>query len=371
MLKKAIFGLVLFLISCSTTTKVTESPKYSNHPNEQQDLKMAQKKADESQWGAALELFDNFTIKYPNSVYTQAAVLAKADMQMKLQLYSEASVSYRSVIEKTREFQPEIAATAMYKLSYPYEEMGDEARLIATLEDAMKFQEHLDPGITAAEIPARIGAAYLRLGMLEESRKYFFQAQNGISRIKSMEPDKDYLASIYFRMGNFSTHQGSFETLKVLMETMSGLQIYMLKCIELGAEKNSQVCYDQLLNYYQEFYEQIQKAPLNQTLDRQAALRQQRFTQAQLTESLLESIQDLWSYRAVDLLSQQNSKNFFDELTTFEKKLSNDLLKLDLSMPQTFESIDRVGTIPTFVDDTKEIQESESESTSQGKDNEP
>lgn len=344
-------------LGCASQPKPVVRPQYSDTPIEQEELRIAQKKASDNQLEAAIELFDNFVIRYPSSVYTQAAVMAKSDAQMKLQAYSEAAQGYRSVVEKTREFQPEIAAQAMYKLSFPYEEMGDEAKLIATLEDAIKFGQYLDLGVSVAEIPARMGAAYLRLGMLEESKKYFFQAQNGISQIKSMEPDNSYLASIYFKMGNFSTHQMSFESLKVLMDTMNGLQLYLLKCIELGTTDYGAKCSESLNGYYQKFYQQIKEAPLNQSLDRQAAVRQQKFNQSQLIESLLSSIQDLWSFRAVDQLSQNNSNPFFDQMLVFEKRLSNDLLRLDLSLPQTSESIERMGAVPTFIESNQIPQE--------------
>jgi tetratricopeptide (TPR) repeat protein len=263
---------------------------------QQKEMQAAQGLLDSQQAPEAEEAFTDFQTKYPVSIYSQAAQIGKAKAMELQGKWSEAAALYRATVEATREAQPDIAAQALYEISFCYENLGDEAGLIASLQDALRMKAHLRPEWSMAEIPARLAASYNRVGRLEEAQKYFKQADQGMAQLQAMH-DKDakpeWIARVYYEMGLYSTNQLAFENLQASLDTMKMVQIFSLRSVEAQGAPWSQLASDGLQANYRDIWNTIQDIPMNKSMDVGAAEREKLERQTDFIGQLLAMINDL------------------------------------------------------------------------------
>ncbi|MEZ0392973.1 MAG: tol-pal system YbgF family protein, partial [Pseudobdellovibrionaceae bacterium] len=146
------------------------------------ELKKAELAFEKQNYNEAEDLFGEFQAKFPNSIFYQRAQFGRAKSLEALEHWSEAADLYRKTLEVTRARQPQIAAQALYHISFCYENLGDEARVLASLKDALSMKEHLTPEQAQAEIPARMAASLNRMGQTKDAEQYFRQASQGIQQ---------------------------------------------------------------------------------------------------------------------------------------------------------------------------------------------
>jgi len=155
--------------------------------------------------------------------------------------------------------QPKIAALALYRLSFVYENLGDDLKTLTTLLDCKKFSEHLPEPLVRATIPARLATAYIRLRHQKEALQYLALAEKGIDQLKSQN-DKitsSWLGNIYFQMGSISTNQLSNENYDQAIEIQKIVQVYLLKAIRLNDPVWSERSSVQIKSTYQDLFNTI------------------------------------------------------------------------------------------------------------------
>ena len=280
-------------------------------------------------YSVARQEYSEFLMKFPNSVFYQRARLGIAKSFEGEEKWTEAAQIYRETIGATRERQPEIAAYALYRISLCYENLGDEARVLASLKDALSLKQHLTPEQADAEIPARMAASYSRMGLDKDAQENLLLADTGIQNIIRQNRslmDKPTLnnwsAGTYYRMGLFSTNQLSHENLQAALDSFKMVQIFSLRSIELGVSPWSEKAEQSVMTNYQDFWKTIQNFPLAQGMDAGAALRQKTERQIYFVGQTLTLLSDLKSARIVSQeLRSKISNRFFDSLKNFEMQL--------------------------------------------------
>jgi tetratricopeptide (TPR) repeat protein len=249
----------------------------------------------------AEKLYLDFQKKFPNSVFFQKSQFGRAKVLEYQGRWAEAADLYRETIEATRTHQPEIAGQALFQISFCYENLGDEAGVVASLNDALQMKESLKPELTLAEIPARMAASYNRMGRTKEAEIHFRQAERGIQQVRASQPSENsavWLSSTYYHMGVFSTNQVSIENLQASLDTLKIVQTFSLRSSEEGGRPWSQLASQGLIGNYRDLWNTIQQIPLNKAMDQGAAQREQSERQLNFTGQLLTLMNELKQYKA-------------------------------------------------------------------------
>lgn len=295
----------------------------------------------------AEKLFREFQQRFPTSVYFQRSQFGLAKTLEAQQRWAEAADLYRKTLEVTRERQPEIAAQALYELSYCYENLGDEARVLASLQDALTMKQYLTQEQALAEVPARLAASYNRMGRTKEAEQYFREASRGIQQMRpshTMDQSGVWLAKTYYQMGVFSTNQLSYENLQTSLDTLKMVQIFSLRSAEASGEPWSKMAADGLLSNYRDLWNTIQGIPMNKAMESGAAKREQVDQQANFTGQLLTLMNELRTYRAPETREESpEASEMFLALGKMEEKAHRFLTNLGGQTPLTPEAKKRGG----------------------------
>ena len=152
----------------------------------------------------------------------------------------------------------QIEAQALLRLSHAYECLGRDDKVIATLETLRgKKQLKFPREVIAAEIPARIGGAYTRLGDKGLGDEFFKEAERGLQLLRDEKKDvyqqRDLLAKALFLMGQIHINQLPVKYLR----SLNRQQVYLLKSVELESQKWSTVSMVQLINIYDHLWNSI------------------------------------------------------------------------------------------------------------------
>ncbi len=250
---------------------------------------------------SAERLYSGFLKQYPNSIFFQRALFGKGKALEAQERWSEAAEAYRTSVEATRVRLPEIAAQALFRLSFCYENLGDEARVLASLNDAMAMKSYLHSEQVLAEIPARYAACYSRMGRIKDAQVYFLKADQGVAQIRATRGQNvtnAWLAQVYFHMGRLSTNQISDENLQTSLDTLKMIQVFSLRSAEMGGEPWSRRAIQGLMENYRDHWNTIQEIPLHRALEAGVAKREQVERKINFTGQLLTMISDLRQYRA-------------------------------------------------------------------------
>lgn len=329
------FGICLvigihFLSACSSfkRSEVTGLPlDPAERQNQESEIEVHEKNLSEGNIQQAAQGFQRFRSGNPGSPFVRRAQLGEAKALEFLGFWSEAADQYRDIIDSTRNTRPEIAAEALFLLSYCFESIGDEARVLAALQDAQRMSASLRPEIARAELPARLAASYQRMGMLDQVKRYLGEAEQGIQYLRSSSDkaagvDTKYFARVYQQMGQHSTNQLSFESFQNNLETLKIIQLFALKSVELEDKVYSQKALDGLKENYRDLTTLAQQVPFNKALDFSAAKREQIERKSQMAGQILIAIEHLKRLRMVSANEPEMSKKLFSYLAGIEEKLN-------------------------------------------------
>ncbi len=345
MKRKILLFCAAVILSACSSMQMNENRDATIDPQIRAEQEAEISKADRAfnsmQYDVSEVLYADFQKKFPNSVFFQRAQFGLAHSLEAQDRWSEAAELYRYTLEATRDRQPEIAAQALYHLSFCYENLGDETRVLASLKDAMALKEYLRPEQALAEVPARMAASYNRMGLTKESDQYLRQAERGILQVRaSQKPENSavWLSSIYYNMGAYSTHQVSEENLQASLDTLKIVQTFSLRSSEEGGQPWSKMAADGLIANYRDLWNTIQQIPLNKAMDKGAALREQTERQLNLTGQLLVLINDLKHYRSPDAKSASAAEGLFAYLAKLETQAQSFLTSKGVRNPLTPEA---------------------------------
>lgn len=346
----AVLISLFFTAACSSFSKQNEratAEGASARAEQEAAIARADQALQAKDFQTAESLYADFQARFPASVFYQRAQMGRAKALEALEKWAEAAELYRNTIEITRVSQPDIAALALYRVSYVYENLEDEARVMASLKDALQMKDYLPPEQSLAEIPARMAASYNRMGRTEEARHYFRLAESGIQQVRSsMESNQspEWLSRIYFNMGVLSTNQLDWQNIQASLDTLKMVQIFSLRSAESGGPPWSKMASDGLIANYRDLWDAIQKIPLNKAMDMGAAKREQVDRQLDLSGQLLALINELRQYRSPESAGQSpEAKDLFLYLDQLERKAQSFLMSVGDQTPLTPEAEKRGG----------------------------
>lgn len=232
------------------------APVASPTAQEQTEFENAQRSLDAGKFQDSFLLFKEFQNHHPQSLLFQGARLGEARSLEGTGKWDESIAVLNDVYQKTVQYQPEIAAQAMYSMSFAYEAIGDDLKTVTTLLDTKKLGKYLPPEVTYAEIPARLAMVYGKFGRTPEAQSYLMDAERGlekVSELKQKSLDKSWLAKTYFQMGSLSTNQLSAENFEQVALGLKQVQVYLLRAIEVNDPQWS----PRALNHTKETYRDL------------------------------------------------------------------------------------------------------------------
>lgn len=290
----------------------------------------AEKILNKGSFDQSLILFKEFQGLYPQSTFVQAARLGEAQSLAGLERWHEALTLYRDVSVKTRNYQPEIAATALYQMSFAYEAQGDDLKTVSSLLDAKKLGQYLPLETAVAEIPARLAIVYGRQDREDEALAYLNEAEKGIEKVQSergSELSGDWLAKTYLQMGGVSTNQLGVGNFSAFVRGQKMVQTYLFRALRLNDANWSPRAKNRLMETYRDLMNVVEA-----TID-------QRSLQSALGAELLGLVQQAELYQpASGQKMNSHEVEFFSYLKDVRKKAEGIVYSNDEVMGLTEES---------------------------------
>jgi hypothetical protein len=217
----------------------------------------------------------------------------------------------------------------MFLLSYFFEAIGDEPRLLASLKDAERLKDKLPDEQKFAEVPARMAAALNRMGQSKDAKIYYQQAERGVATILSKGNSKENLQKIsqlYFMMGNMSTAHLSAENLQAHLDTLALLQVFLLRSIEVNGAGWSDLSYENLKENYVNIWQVVMHWPENKSMDKAVSENLKKETQDRLVGQILRMVNQLKLYKAPETADKNNKLTATYEYLNKLEKSGNEFL---------------------------------------------
>ncbi|MCB0384593.1 MAG: hypothetical protein KDD43_04300 [Bdellovibrionales bacterium] len=345
----------LSLVSCASkqakdSTDEGESFESPVPPADQQAFERGMSHLEREEYELALEEFDRIIESNPSSEFHLVTLFNRGAALEGMGKCSESTKAYRQTLRLANKRYRRIEAQALFRLAYTYECLGDIPKQIASLRDAMRRRKFLSQEISAAELPARLAAAYARTGNLKTAEKYFAEAQKGLMLVHTEAGDplqrKELLARTLFFMGRVQPDADRISRLSdAYIGSLKFLQAYLLKSTEMESKEWSPRAAENLVEAYRVIWLALEKPPqLNSDPKDKAvnesALRQWR---ANLARGAINSIQSLRTLRFPDPKESLGVQGVFNEMDRQERKLQAYLADLAVSTDLTPEAKTREG----------------------------
>ena len=214
----------------------------------------------------ALQAFDRFDVTTSASPWSQLAVYDSGRALEALTRWTEAADRYRSVVRATASGRGRaLQAIALYRLSFCAEALGDDAAMVAALHDAEARRADLPKEISEAEFPARMAAAYARVGNMPVAAQYYAQAERGIARLRQAAHSAPqalpaWVPQTLYEMGRASLLKPTLETFEASLRPLRLGQAYLLQAAETGASPWAERAVDDLTGAYGDLLSVLSRA---------------------------------------------------------------------------------------------------------------
>lgn len=241
-----------------------------------------------------------FQETYPYSLQAQKARFYKGIALEELGRWSEAEGTYKSISVISEKNQPEISALALYRLSFVYEALGDDQRVIASLFEAAKYASHLPTEVIQAEIPSRLARVYAKENNAKEAQKWLAEADAGLKRTLDQRKEPlttEWQAQIYYNMGSISTDQLSQDNIITLIQGQQAVQKYLIRSLQYADPVWSAKALVKLKNTYLALWKAIEAVPEPGGYEPLVAQKMKNEEQLRLSGPLSELISEAELYR--------------------------------------------------------------------------
>ena len=238
LLNRALFILFVFNVGCAGRSPESQVPDEIPPPANLPQFEQGVKALDQQNYQEAARIFDRLLVAKPATEHDLATTYNSGAAYEGLGNCTRASERYREVIRGSSGKFGRLEAASFYRLSLMYECLGQDVKAITALLDARKRGRELPFSTTQAEIPARLAAAYARVGNRKKALEYFAVASKGLKSIVSQENGKkqqDMLGQSLYLMGQLNPGQRRAEgdpTAYLLGLSMQ--QPHLLQAVELN-----------------------------------------------------------------------------------------------------------------------------------------
>jgi tetratricopeptide (TPR) repeat protein len=252
--------LAASLLACATEKK-PQPTTFSINQQDSPDFDRGVKLLEREDYSAAADIFDHLLVAKPASELDLMTSFNSGAAHEGMGECNHAAERYREVVRSSAGKFSRLEAQALFRLSLMYECMGQDMKTITALLDARKRAKDLAPEISRAELPARLAAAYSRLGNHEKAVQYFSQASDGLKIIladgSASKKQKETLGRTLYFMGRLNPAQRSAEGDGIaFLQSLSMQQPYLLQAVELAppqwarkASEDMSTAYDNILRY--------------------------------------------------------------------------------------------------------------------------
>ena len=288
--------------------------------------KEAVKLLEEEKYERALEGFEGFVRSSPASPYSQAAFINAGRALEGLGRWTEAASRYRAVI-RTTDGAPKLQAMALYRLSFCHEALAEDQQTVAVLSDVLKRAEHLPKEVSRAELPARIAAAYSRVGNFGEAVRYYQDAQSGIASLRreggKQEAAPEWLPRTLYYMGTMPLSRVTWSNFESSLRPLAHAQVYLLQAAELGAQPWAGKASRDLIAIYRDLWRAIEMAPVPEGGDAIIARRETQLLQWDRAILVQQSLQELKARTIAgdDKPATEESKQVSEFTSELEKRI--------------------------------------------------
>lgn len=261
-MKKWSLVLCLILSTGCVSTSVREEQERVRFQEtlDLSQLTNAQKLLDGGQFESALVSFKEFSSAKPTSKYWLRAKFGEADALEGLSRHNESIQLLRELRDLTLRENPAGSAMASYKLSFVYENIGDDSKTLASLLESYSKLDLLPDEVAYAEVPARLAVAYSKLGKTDEAMNWLARADRGLKKsIEILGYDRSWIARTYFYMGKVSTEQLGHDNFMTTIEAQRIVQVYHLKGLHVGDPIWSLKSKQALMDSYQALLNQLRQ----------------------------------------------------------------------------------------------------------------
>ena len=238
-MKRFIFVLFPLLVACASAPAPQKTMEEINSEAIQQNtFDKGLKQLEQLQYADAAKTFDGLLVAKPATEFDLVALYNSGAAYEGLGECAKASDRYRSAVRSSGSKYPRIEAEALFRLSLMYECLGKDVKAIAALIDAQKRGKSLPTETLQAQIPARLAAAYSRVGNRKKALEYFSIASEGLKKIIARESPvqkKEVLSRTLFMMGALTPAQRDAEVSpQSFFQSLTMQQPYLLQAAEMG-----------------------------------------------------------------------------------------------------------------------------------------
>lgn len=257
-----LLATMILISGCSLFSKRSDQPVVVSP--ETQKIEALEKQMKAQNFEGVVAASDEFQKAYPYSTKLQRARFLKARALEELQRWSEAVQVYQTIAAFSEKNQPEISAMSIYRLSYVYEALGDDQRVITSLFEAAKYHKYLPMEVIQAEIPSRLAMVYAKENNPKEAQKWLAHADQGLKKTleSRQEPLTDaWLAEMYYNMGSISTQQLSRDNILTIIQGQQAVQKYLIRSMQYGDPVWSAKALKRLKETYMDLWKAIENSP--------------------------------------------------------------------------------------------------------------
>lgn len=237
------------LTACANTASVEPEIKDAEpNPVFEKGLRSLERQ----EYAEAAKIFDQLLVSDPGAKWDLVITYNSAAAHEGLGNCEKAAERYREVVRASNQKFQRMEAQALFRLSLMYECLGQDTKAVAALLETEKRAQALPPETVQAEVPARLAAAYSRLGNREKALDYFDKAGLGLKAIiarstGSTRPQTELLARTLFLMGQLNPQQRKAEAApEAYLLSISMQQPHLLQAVEMNHPLYSQKAFDEL-----------------------------------------------------------------------------------------------------------------------------
>lgn len=242
--------LVLAITGCAGKKKKIELPEDQSE-TAVTPFDKGLKALERENYQEAAQIFDKLLVAKPATEKDLVTTYNSGAAYEGLGDCKRSSDRYREVVRASAGKFKSVEGQALYRLSLMYECLGQDAKTVTALLDARKRGTELPWQTRNAEIPARLAAAYARLGNREKALEYFSQASQALKKLVNQETGRkqlEILGKTMFLMGQLNPAQRRAEGDPLtFLQGLSMQQPYLLQSVEIGHPNWSKRAEDDLL----------------------------------------------------------------------------------------------------------------------------
>lgn len=328
----------MFLLSLLATAACSSKPTSTNRSTTPSDAAQARmeegmKAMQHGDYSGAAAIFDRMLMQKPASEFDLIVVYNAGVAHESMGECKRATEYYRKAITGAVAMKlPRVEAESFYRLSLAYECLGDDQKTIVSLLDTKKRARNLTPGIGDAELPARLAAAYSRIGQRDKALQYFREAGDGLKTALTQAGttsriQQQFAAKTLYAMGSLTQMQkGLNGDAKSFLRALSIQQPYLLQSAELNVPPESRQAADELIFAYENLMKMRPADPVGARQFLQIAL------------------QDIAEIKKIRLPNKGPLVDeIYDKIDAQESRIRQQLVSVSDTTPLTQEALSREG----------------------------